>query len=278
MMMRSLWRGLGRNTPAPKRSMSNRPAPVAIISMAQHARPKVMGHSADLRAQLTTGAAMSTVFAPTVRRIEFMIESTVVRTNPSSCSAIRPKFNSRPLERALPPCVIISNDENRDEHKHFDERKLRKREVVAHEDYGPGQQENRFDVENEKQHRDDVIAHGETLVSFGRRIDTALVRPHLVLLILDGSQKSAENNGQHGKDHGHGEKDHYRPVGCDRAADILSCSRCCLKKHSVLQDPCLRNSKRRVSLLSTNICGSVHINVTSQQGRFKVVVIGCKVS
>src|SRR5215216_2485145 len=56
--------------------------------MAQHARPKVMGQSADLRAQLTTGAAMSTVLAPTVRRIEFMIESTVVRTNPSSCSAI----------------------------------------------------------------------------------------------------------------------------------------------------------------------------------------------
>jgi hypothetical protein len=47
-----------------------------------------MGHSADLRAQFTTGAAMSTVFAPTLRRIEFMIESTVVSTNPSSCSAI----------------------------------------------------------------------------------------------------------------------------------------------------------------------------------------------
>ncbi len=62
--------------------------PWAIISMAQHARPKVMGQSADLRAQFTTGAAISTVFAPTVRRIEFMIESTVVRTNPSSCSAI----------------------------------------------------------------------------------------------------------------------------------------------------------------------------------------------
>jgi len=69
--------------------MSKRPAPVAIISMAQQARPKVMGHRADLRAQLTTGAAMSTVFAPTLRRIEFMIESTVVSTNPSSCSAIK---------------------------------------------------------------------------------------------------------------------------------------------------------------------------------------------
>src|SRR6185295_14659043 len=150
MMIRSLCRGLGRNTPAPKRSMSNRPAPVAIISMAQHARPKVMGQRADLRAQLTTGAAISTVFAPTVRRSEFMIESTVVRTKPSSCSAIDycqlPISNCRfltnrhsqignrqleignllgPLQCALPPRVIISNHQNRDEHKHLNQRKLR---------------------------------------------------------------------------------------------------------------------------------------------------------
>jgi hypothetical protein len=38
--------------PAPKRSMSKREAPVAIISMAQHAKPSVIGQSADLRDQL----------------------------------------------------------------------------------------------------------------------------------------------------------------------------------------------------------------------------------
>src|SRR5688572_2798174 len=74
IMIKSLCRGLGLNTPAPNRSISNLPAPAAIISMAQHARPKVMGHSADLRAQFTTGAAISTVLAPTLRRSEFMIE------------------------------------------------------------------------------------------------------------------------------------------------------------------------------------------------------------
>src|SRR2546425_3025957 len=52
MIIKSLWRGLGRNTPAPKRSMSKRDAPVAIISIAQQARPNVIGQSADLRAQL----------------------------------------------------------------------------------------------------------------------------------------------------------------------------------------------------------------------------------
>src|SRR5256885_12182519 len=53
-IIKSDWRGLGRNTPAPKRSMSKREAPVAIISIAQQASPKVIGHNADLRAQLKT--------------------------------------------------------------------------------------------------------------------------------------------------------------------------------------------------------------------------------
>src|ERR1041385_1251816 len=136
MITRSLWRGLGRKTPAPKRSISNLPAPVAIISMAQHARPKVIGQSADLRAQLTTGAAMSTVLAPTVRRIEFMIESTVVKTKPSSCSAIGPiELSSRPFQRTLAPRVVITHHQNRDKNEHLEQRELREREVVAHEDY-----------------------------------------------------------------------------------------------------------------------------------------------
>src|ERR1041384_2830278 len=53
-IIKSDWRGLGRNTPAPKRSISKRDAPVAIISIAQQASPNVIGHSADLRAQLKT--------------------------------------------------------------------------------------------------------------------------------------------------------------------------------------------------------------------------------
>src|SRR5437870_6123135 len=88
MIIKSLWRGLGRKTPAPKRSMSKPPAPVAIISIAQQAKPKVIGQIADLRAQLITGAPISTAFAATVRRTKFVIASTVVRTKPSLCSAI----------------------------------------------------------------------------------------------------------------------------------------------------------------------------------------------
>src|SRR6185295_11034388 len=56
MIMRSACRGDARKTPAPKRSRSYRDDEVAIISMAQQARPKVIGHNADLRAQLTTAS------------------------------------------------------------------------------------------------------------------------------------------------------------------------------------------------------------------------------
>ena len=56
--------------------------------MAQQAKPNVIGHKADFLAQFTTGAVISIAFAPTLRLNELIIESTVVRTNPSSCSAI----------------------------------------------------------------------------------------------------------------------------------------------------------------------------------------------
>src|SRR5207244_1985414 len=51
-IIRSDWRGDARKTPAPKRSMSYRDDTVAIISMAQHASPNVIGQSDPLRHQL----------------------------------------------------------------------------------------------------------------------------------------------------------------------------------------------------------------------------------
>ena len=53
-IIRSLCRGLGRNTSEPKRAMSKRAVDEAIISIAQQASPNVIGHTADLRAQLNT--------------------------------------------------------------------------------------------------------------------------------------------------------------------------------------------------------------------------------
>ena len=52
-IIKSDCRGDARNTPAPYRSMSYRAETAAIISMAQHARPNVIGHNEPLRAQFT---------------------------------------------------------------------------------------------------------------------------------------------------------------------------------------------------------------------------------
>src|SRR5271157_1659478 len=60
-IMRSDWRGLGRNTSAPKRAMSKREVVEAIISMAQHAKPKVSGQREDLRAQLKIWSTVVTM-------------------------------------------------------------------------------------------------------------------------------------------------------------------------------------------------------------------------
>ena len=53
-IIRSAWRGDGRNTSAPNLAISKREVVEAIISMAQHASPNVSGQIALFRAQLNT--------------------------------------------------------------------------------------------------------------------------------------------------------------------------------------------------------------------------------
>src|ERR1700746_444082 len=54
IIIRSDCRGEGRKTSAPKRALSKRDAPMDIISIPQHAKPKVIGQMQLLRIQLTT--------------------------------------------------------------------------------------------------------------------------------------------------------------------------------------------------------------------------------
>jgi hypothetical protein len=65
MIIKSDCRGDPRNTSAPKRAASYRDAIIDIISMAQHARPNVMGHKEFLRAQFN---ALSSVVVITLSR------------------------------------------------------------------------------------------------------------------------------------------------------------------------------------------------------------------
>src|SRR5215475_2443163 len=62
-IMRSEWRGEAQGT-IPKRSTSKRDANVAIISMAQHARPNVTGQIDDFRAQLKIFSVDVTTIQP----------------------------------------------------------------------------------------------------------------------------------------------------------------------------------------------------------------------
>src|SRR6187431_2508394 len=70
-IIRSDWRGEPRKTSAPKRAMSKREVLIAIISMAQHARPKVTGQIDERRAHCTifvtvvvrTGISISDIYA-----------------------------------------------------------------------------------------------------------------------------------------------------------------------------------------------------------------------
>src|SRR5260363_244183 len=50
-------RGVGRKT-TPKRSRPQREAPACIISTAQHAKPKVIGHNEPVRVQLINRSAV----------------------------------------------------------------------------------------------------------------------------------------------------------------------------------------------------------------------------
>ncbi len=84
----------------PKRARSNRPAPLAIISIAQQARPNVAGHNEDLRLQLTSF-------------------STLVSRMPEGTFSSKPM--SVPFQSAAPPDVGVRDEQREDEQHHLDE-------------------------------------------------------------------------------------------------------------------------------------------------------------
>ena len=77
MIIRSLCRGEPRITSAPKREMSKREAIIDIISMAQQARPKLIGQMEFLRAQLISFVQRGGQqrLAEPVVRLRFLIDS-----------------------------------------------------------------------------------------------------------------------------------------------------------------------------------------------------------
>src|SRR5215469_16243748 len=65
-IMQSDWRGEKRITSDPNREMSNRLAPTAINSMAQHARPIGIGQTEFLRNQLRAASTVVITTSPSI--------------------------------------------------------------------------------------------------------------------------------------------------------------------------------------------------------------------
>src|ERR1700684_2797030 len=65
-IMQSAWRGENRITSEPKREISNRLAPAAINSMAQHARPIGMGQTEFLRNHARAESTVVRTISPSI--------------------------------------------------------------------------------------------------------------------------------------------------------------------------------------------------------------------
>src|SRR5208283_522499 len=105
------WRGEGLKTPAPKRSRSKREAPAAIISIAQHARPNVIGHSelararfriSSRRANWTTGAPGSLTFF-SIQKLLFARRRQLPATRFPRRLSLRSGHERRICRRRAPP-------------------------------------------------------------------------------------------------------------------------------------------------------------------------------
>src|SRR5512134_2675644 len=106
-IIRSDCRGEPRNTSAPKRAMSYRDALIDIISIAQHASPKVTGQIDERRAHWTT-------FSTVVVRTGISISSMPMRLQ-----LLLVRFRS-PVEHTLPPDVDVAGQQEAEEHHHLD--------------------------------------------------------------------------------------------------------------------------------------------------------------
>src|SRR3712207_1149036 len=100
--------------------------------MAQQARPKVAGHSEDLRVQLTSF-------------------STLASRMPLGSFSSRPM--SVPVQSAAPPYVCVCETDRRYEQGDLDQTEQSER-IRGHRE---GVEKDHFDVEQDKQHRGQVV-------------------------------------------------------------------------------------------------------------------------
>src|SRR6185503_6693256 len=136
--------------------------------MAQQARPKVMGHRLDLRAQFTT---LSTVVKTRLSPNRFWIGPLI------SVIPLVPVLGAHPFQVSLAPDVGERHHEDADEHQALGEGE----EPELAEDHGPGQQEDRLHVEDDEDEGEDVETDVELDPGRARGVLAALVGRELLL-------------------------------------------------------------------------------------------------
>src|SRR5215470_13120457 len=124
-IIRSDCRGLPRNTSAPNRAISYRLQLIAIISIAQHARPNVTGQMDERRAHCT-------IFSTLVVSTGISDSSPTLLFSLCLCFSLRVQLLTfefqlltflflAPIERALPPDVHVTGEQQHHEQQHLDE-------------------------------------------------------------------------------------------------------------------------------------------------------------
>src|SRR4051812_37403425 len=87
---------------------------------------------------------------------------------------------SSPLKGAFLPGIVVAHDQDEDEHQHLDQ--AEEQQLV--EDDGPRKHEDGLDVEDDEQHRHEVVPDAVPLACPGDRLDAALVRLELHLVVF----------------------------------------------------------------------------------------------
>src|SRR5262245_14421157 len=105
----SAWRGLALTTSAPNLATSLRGSVIAIISIAQQARPNVAGHSADLRAQLTSESSRVVITSGKISPILVSSPIVLLILNRTGTVPRAVLLVPIPLEQSLLPNVDVSN-------------------------------------------------------------------------------------------------------------------------------------------------------------------------
>src|SRR6266403_2869298 len=192
--------GDARNTSEPNRAKSLRPLVAFIISIAQQARPKVAGHRADLRAQLMSessrvvkisgSASAMTCSSPIIvwrKLVPCAVLLSCARAparlfshfeQAGFCFGLAPGAFS-PIQSAFLDYINKTCGQQYYENDHFKEDDIAQtvfRAGQPFERHCPGHQKDDFNIEQDKEHSDQIKLNRESFARRSDRILSAFIR------------------------------------------------------------------------------------------------------